>query len=171
MIIIGLDGLTPEMVLKFAHEGIIPNMKKIMDRGVFSFSLPVPETATATNWATLSTGCWSGTHCIDSFATHIPGKSFRNYYKFCVTPPRPTSAKGKNKEIKVETLWEAAKRQDKKILLINWPFTWPPPIRNGVIVTETGPSSHLADLYGALEYNTHLKIKDKFHVKLRLKSW
>ena len=33
LILIGLDGMIPEMCLKFAKERILPNMKRIMDKG------------------------------------------------------------------------------------------------------------------------------------------
>jgi len=154
LIFVGLDGMVPEMLLKFVEEGIMPNMGALMRRGVFARMWPVPQTATATNWATLSTGCWAGTHGVDSFASHIPGSRFDEFLAYEFLPTRPISAHEKNNLTQVEFFWDAAEREGRRVILVNWPYSWPPTVRRGVVVNDSGPSSYLGEFYPEIFFRT-----------------
>ena len=52
-LIIGVDGASPESVEKFIIEGKLPNIKALMEKGVFAKALPVLPTHTPVNWTTI----------------------------------------------------------------------------------------------------------------------
>jgi len=104
LILIGFDGGNPPFIEKFIEEGRLPNISRIMKEGVYSESLPVMPCDTPTNWCTIVTGTWTGTHGITSFHIHLKGEpldkvhfSVRSYWS------------------KAEFLWDAAERVGEKL--------------------------------------------------------
>ena len=128
LILIGFDGGNPPFIERFTREGRLPNIKSLMSGGVYSESLPVMPCDTPTNWCTLATGAWTGTHGITSFHIHLPGEplnkvhfSVRSYWS------------------KAEFLWDAAERVGKKTASIMWPLSFPPTCKSGIFIDGTGP--------------------------------
>ena len=107
-IVIGLDCLSPKLTRKFAAEGILPNIKKIMDQGVFTKALPCFPAWTPTNWTTIATGAYPGTHGVFLWGTHLPGNSFDKDERSWAMSSSICTA---------EYAWEAAARAGKKSLL------------------------------------------------------
>lgn len=56
VVVIGIDGAIPELVKKFAAEGVLHNISELMKNGVFSELLSAVYTDTPTNWTTIATG-------------------------------------------------------------------------------------------------------------------
>ena len=128
LIMIGFDGGNPPFIEKFVREGRLPNISRLMKEGVYSESLPVMPCDTPTNWCTIVTGAWTGTHGITSFHIHLPGEpldkvhfSVRSYWS------------------KAEFLWDAAERAGKKTVAIMWPVSFPPTCKSGIFIDGTGP--------------------------------
>ena len=145
IVLIGLDGMIPELMLKFCEEGTLPNIGRLMKKGVFSKMLPAPQVDTPTNWTTIATGAWPETHGINSFGFHIEGDSFNRVYDMTKNLfPAICNINTKyymNKLCKAEYLWQSAERAGKRVLLVNFPGCWPPNIRKGIVVDGTGPHS------------------------------
>ena len=112
-ILLGLDGHNPEMVERFLPD--LPAMRRLIETGSFGPALPTVPVDTPTNWTTIATGATAATHHITGFAYHRPGHSL-------------TEAPGPNKDYAerraAEYLWEAADRQGKVSILLNYPFAW-----------------------------------------------
>jgi len=108
-VIIGLDGASADLVEKFMSNGIMPNLSKLRRRGVFARALPTIPTHTPTNWTTISTGAWPGTHGITGFSILTKGKS---YYK--------RKSGFDTREVNAEFLWQAAERSGKRCILLKW---------------------------------------------------
>jgi len=145
VIVIGIDGLIPEFVRKFSAEGILPNMSELMKNGIFSELLPAAYADTPTNWTTIATGAWPGTHGINSFGFHIEGEPFDKVYDmgdnlFPIVANMNTEY-FMNRLCKAEYIWQTAEKDGKKVILVNWPGGWPPNIKNVVVVDGTGPYS------------------------------
>lgn len=158
VLFIGLDGLIPELVQRFVAEGNLPAMGRLMQQGVFSHLLSSPPVDTPTNWTSLATGAWTGTHGINTFSVREKGEVFDNHRDFSanIFPRFPGLAKNNlNQVSKAEYLWQAAERAGKQCLLINFPGGWPPNLQRGVTVDGTGPfSSLLARLTHPCFYTT-----------------
>jgi len=145
VIIIGLDGAIPEFVRKFYKEGILPNIARLIENGVVSELVPAAYADTPTNWTTIATGAWPGTHGINSFGFHIEEEPFDKVYDmgnnlFPVVANVNTEY-FMNRLCKAEYIWQVAEKTGKKVILINWPGGWPPNIKDGIIVDGTGPYS------------------------------
>jgi hypothetical protein len=107
-IVVGLDCLSPKLTLKFAKEGLIPNIKKLMDAGVFSKALPCFPAWTPTNWTTIATGAYPGTHGVFMWGTHVPGDPIeRDERRWAMSSSICTA----------EYVWESAAKVGRKTLL------------------------------------------------------
>ncbi len=128
LIWIGFDGASAGFFRKFVAEGKLPTFARLMREGVFSESLPIPPCDTPTNWTVLQTGAHTGTTEVVSFFTHHPGEP--------LNVAHTTLHSG---AVKAELVWEAAERQDKRCILLNWPCSWPSRLKQSIQVNGTGP--------------------------------
>ena len=119
--VIGIDSPIAPRLYRWAGEGKLPNLKALMDRGVYAPHCLAPlPTITPPNWTTIATGAWIGTHGISDYQMHVPGTPFyemHNGYAFA--------------EMQAEPLWNAVAREGKSAIVVNWPTTWPPNVANG----------------------------------------
>ena len=60
-------------IYKWANEGKLPNIKKMMDNGTYGYSKPVFPTHTPVNFATLLTGTMPHTHGVADGPMHTEG--------------------------------------------------------------------------------------------------
>jgi len=119
LILIGLDAVNLLLVKRFADEGVLPNMKRIMEEGTANRALPSIPPYTPTNWATIATGADPGTHGAGNWFVPLGGRAVSTF---------------DSRAIGAETIWEAAERAGKRSLVIAYPGSWPPKIRDGYVV-------------------------------------
>jgi len=141
---IGIDGLMPEMVERFVAEGHMPNLARLIARGVYSPMLSSPPVDTPTNWTSLATGAWTGTHGINTFGVHFDGERFEGMH--CVNPSIFPEFVDRapvyiNQLCRAEYIWQAVERAGKRCILVNWPGGWPPTSDALVVVDGAGPYS------------------------------
>jgi len=170
LIIIGLDGMEPKSLSRMVKEGIMPNVSRLMQKGVYSEIYPVVQTATATNWTTINTGSYPGSHGVDSFASHLPGMKPHEYHRYEVLPTNPTNRASKNVITTDEYFWTAAQRQGKKCLIVNWPFAWPPTVKKGVVINGVGPESFHAEIFPGVVYPSAHKVKKEKQISLKIRK-
>ena len=121
VLFLGIDSPVAPTVYKWAREGKLPALKKLIDRGVYCENGLVPfPTITPPNWTSIATGAWPGTHGITDFEMHVPG-----------TPLDQTHQGFDSREIMAETLWEAGERAGKRSIVVNWPTSWPKRMKDG----------------------------------------
>ncbi|MCD6407499.1 alkaline phosphatase family protein [bacterium] len=129
-VVIGIDAPITKSILRCAKEGKMPNVKKLIENGVWGKNCLVPHpTITPPNWTAIATGSWTGTHQIICF--HSPGKSplFEEAHQAF-----------SSKEIKAEYIWEVIKEQS---IILNYPTSWPPRAKN--IIQIGGAGLHVND--------------------------
>lgn len=116
VMILGADAPIVPRVLRYMDEGEMPNLKSLVEAGVFAENCLVPfPTITPPNWATIVTGAWPGTHSVTCFHMHKPGMPLDNVY-----PAFDSN------DVKAEFIWEAAARAGKRSIVLNYPTSWPP---------------------------------------------
>ncbi|MDA8216409.1 MAG: alkaline phosphatase family protein [Dehalococcoidales bacterium] len=121
VLVLGIDSPVASQIYNWAKEGKLPNLAKIIDNGVYCENCLVPfPTITPPNWTTLATGTWAGTHGLTDFEGHTPGD-----------PLWKTHQNFDSREIMAETIWEAGERVGKKSIVLNWPSSWPPRVKDG----------------------------------------
>jgi hypothetical protein len=70
-ILIGVDGLMPEEIDRFKDD--ILEVACLLEKGFFSPAIEPPYTDTGTNWNTIQTSTWVGTHGMTGFEVRMPG--------------------------------------------------------------------------------------------------
>jgi hypothetical protein len=148
VLVIGYDGLMFELVEKFVAEGIMPNFKKLIESGMFTKALSSPPVDTPTNWTSLGTGAWTGTHGNNTFCVHWPGEPFEKFHDSRLNIfPRltnifhlPEGQEPLNVTCQAEYIWQSARHSGFKTLLVNWPGGWPPNMADNLVTVDgAGP--------------------------------
>ncbi len=119
ILFIGIDGGMFYFMDRFHKEGIIPNISKLIDGGSMLRVLPSPPCDTPTNWTTVVTGSWTGTHGVTSFFLHLPGEKV---YEGLLERGRSQLTK----YCRAEFIWDVLAEVGEKSLVLNYPGGWPP---------------------------------------------
>ena len=128
VMVLGIDAPILPRLYKLIQEGKCPNLKKLMDEGVYAPNALVPlPTITPPNWTCIATGAWPGTHGITDFDAHIPGTDLDLTHKAF-----------DSSEVLAEPLWTAAERVGKRTIVMNYPTTWPSQLKDGWLVGGYG---------------------------------
>jgi len=131
----------------------LPNFRRLIADGSWGPMLSTILCDTPTNWTAFATGATSG---ITGFAFHTPGESLRE-------EGRPGNAADYEKARTAEFIWEAADRQGKKCLMVNYPYArHSKELTHGVIVDEeTAGGLHQFDWGGDCEIEAMTEILSK----------
>lgn len=121
VIVIGLDGATFNLIKPWAEEGILPNIKKLMEEGTWGNLQTVRPHCTGPAWTSFATGKNPGNHGIFDFL--IPQKSLSNLKTI------------DSKDIRAETFYEIINDNALQCALINLPVSYPPRIKNVTITS------------------------------------
>ena len=122
------DGLRADTDLfdmyKWAQEGKLPNIKKLMDRGAHGYSIPAFPTLTSNNIATLHTGATPKVHGIVEGAMRQEG--------FPLEKPVINGFSSASK--KVAPTWSILEKAGKKTVVLSVPGSTPPELAEGVTI-------------------------------------
>jgi predicted AlkP superfamily pyrophosphatase or phosphodiesterase len=113
LLVISVDGLRPDYVTSAdAHGSSIPNLRRFLTEGSYAEGVQgVVPTATYPSHTTLVTGVWPAKHGIFAKTTFDPlQKDHQGWYWYA-------------EDIRVPTLWDAAKEAGRTTASIQWPVT------------------------------------------------
>ncbi|MHB1134861.1 MAG: alkaline phosphatase family protein [Chloroflexota bacterium] len=128
VMLLGIDAPMVSSFYKYAQEGHMPRIKRWLDNGVWGANcIPPFPSITPPNWTTMATGATLATHGISCFNVHVPGDDLTKTHQGFNTA-----------EVKAEYIWEAAERAGKKAIVINYPTSWPPRMKNSYQVAGAG---------------------------------
>ena len=120
-LLIGLDGATFTVLDPYMERGVMPCLAQLSARGTRAVLRSVMPPLTPPAWTSLVTGKHPGQHGIfDFFQKEEPGSV---YFSFA-----------SSQEVRSETIWTLASEQDRRIISLNFPLTFPPPPVNGAVV-------------------------------------
>lgn len=120
-IMIGLDGTPCSLVERFAADGTMPNLKRLLGEGtLMKMTTTIPEISSVA-WSSFMTGTNPGKHGVYGFLDLKP-----NSYK--VFFPNATHVRG-------ETLWDVVGRRGMRSVVLNVPSTYPAREIAGVLVS------------------------------------
>jgi len=126
LVILGIDGMDPEIFLFLKKTGKMPVLGSIADAGNFrSFATSNPPQSPV-SWTNIATGSDSGTHGICDFLhrdpkTYTPELSLFGLQQY----------KGGVKytsHIRIPSFFEKAMKQGIPVTLLRWPLTFPAPV-------------------------------------------
>ena len=109
-VVIGLDAAVSSLVEEYLAAGKMPNLKRLIEEGVYTRARSVFPGVTPINWATVSTGAYPGTHGITDFMVLEPGDPLDG--------GRDTFL---GETYQAETLWQAASRAGHRVATLNFP--------------------------------------------------
>ena len=122
------DGMRAEpdlfKIYDWARQGKLPNIKKMMDNGVYGYCIPVYPSHTPVNFATLLTGTYPKTHGVADGPMHIEGR-----------PLNKVSVGGFSSVAKkVPPIWVNMEENNKKVVLLSMPGSTPPELDAGITI-------------------------------------
>jgi len=113
LVVISVDGLRPDYVTAAdVHRAKVPNLRKFMTDGAYADGVVgVVPTVTYPSHTTLVTGVWPAKHGIWANTTFDPlEKNYQGWYWYA-------------EDIRVPTLWDAARQAGRTTASIQWPVT------------------------------------------------
>ena len=129
VLVLGIEGMDPRKTRKYVDEGLMPNTKKIIERGCQRHDLVLlggVPTITPPMWATLATGASPMVHGITDFFLQVPGKLDEYTYAM------------HSSSCHAEQIWNVTAESGKKTLVWHWPSaSWPP--------SSDSPNLHVVD--------------------------
>jgi predicted AlkP superfamily phosphohydrolase/phosphomutase len=129
IMLIGWDGASPKIIEGMMKKGLLKNFAKLTEKGTFINALNPYPTITAQNWTTISTGAWPGRHGITGYSVHHPGDPLDKIHTGFNTA-----------ECSAEHIWDVAEKVGKKCILVNYETSWPPTLKDGIVVHGSGPN-------------------------------
>ena len=119
VLLIGIDGATPDLLEKWINEGHLPTFKKLKENGVYGRLNSTIPPFSAPSWTSIVTGCNLGKHgiygfeSIDTLDTNLIN----------------------SKDRKVPAFWNYLSDIGLSSIVINVPVSYPPEKINGVMIT------------------------------------
>jgi len=132
IIILGFDGMDPDLTERWLAEGRLPNLAKLVDQGGFYRLETSHSPESPTSWASFATGSNAGKHNIFDFLVRdpktympdlgivrkVPPEFLFNYLP--IKKPEITSIRGGT------SFWVSAGQQGVRSSLLTVPITFPP---------------------------------------------
>jgi predicted AlkP superfamily phosphohydrolase/phosphomutase len=146
VIVVGLDGLSPEIASRLLEAGELPNLARLREQGGYSRVATTRPAQTPVAWSTFATGTNPGGHGIFDFLRRNPGNYLpdlalnRYEQKNAFLPPRAVNLRGGT------PLWELLKAAGRRATVLRCPCTYPPDPIRGRMLSGMG----VPDLRGGL---------------------
>lgn len=111
-------------VFKWAKEGKLPNIKRMMENGSYGYCIPVYPSHTPVNFATLLTGTYPKTHGVADGPMHVEGRPL----------DRVSIGGFSSVAKKVPPIWINMEENGKKVILLSIPGSTPPELDEGIVI-------------------------------------
>lgn len=153
--IISLDGATWDVLRPLIHQGYMPNLAQLAQQGIACELESVVPPVTAPAWTSFMTGKTPGKHGI---------------FDFTRFDERTYSWKINNSDnIRSKTLWQLLSQKNRRVVVLNLPYTYPPYEVNGAMVSGwDAPSSDTTFTYPSSLRNTVLDMFPDYATNLWL---
>ena len=120
IIVVGLDGATWKLLDPLMEEGIMPNLKKIVQKGTSGILLSTIPPYTAPAWVSCTTGVNPGKHGIFGFTSKKNDLMSGDFLD--------------STDVQVPKIWNYINHTNRTVGLINVPITYPTEPVNGFMV-------------------------------------
>lgn len=119
ILLVGVDGVEWDVVLPLLHEGRLPNLAKLIERGRFGTLASFKPTSSPVIWTSIATGKISSKHGILGFVHEGEERLYTNL-------DRTTKA-----------IWNILSDAEKRVAVVGWWATFPVEEVQGVMVAQT----------------------------------
>lgn len=120
VVVIGLDGTPYSFVRKATANGMMPNLKRLLDQGTLVRMDSTQPDVSSVAWASFMTGTNPAKHGIFGFIDRKPD-SYATYI--------PTG-----EDLQRKTLWEWLSDHERRVCAIGVPMSYPPRPVNGIMI-------------------------------------
>ena len=155
ILVIGIDGAPPGLVFKWAKEGYLPKIKKLMDSGSYGRLCSTIPPHSGPAWSSFMTGVNPGKHGIYDFYRFRQDSKNVDGIEVVTTADR-----------KLKTLWRILSDYGKKVGVINVPQTYPVEKVNGFIVSGFLTPGEHAEFTYPRELKNELIKRFKYSINL-----
>jgi predicted AlkP superfamily phosphohydrolase/phosphomutase len=118
--VIGLDGATWDVLDPLIDRGMMPNLKQVIADGRRANMHSTKPPMTALAWTSFHMGLKPGSHGIYDFSLYQPGSYLPKLVNF--------------KDLPAVTFWERLAAAGRRPIILNAPFTYPPPRIDGIVI-------------------------------------
>jgi predicted AlkP superfamily pyrophosphatase or phosphodiesterase len=122
VIVLGLDGVDPDVVELLISEGQLPNFAKLREAGAHARLLSSEPLLSPILWTTIATGKTPDQHGITNFVA-VNEKTGQQL---------PVTSQMR----RVKALWNVVSDLGRKVAVVGWWATWPAETVNGTIVSD-----------------------------------
>ena len=140
VLVLGLDGVEPKL-FKWAKENKLPNIAKLLNSGAYGNLKSTMPPLSAIAWPSFYTGTNPGKHGVFG-AQQITSEGFK------VVSFKSVSGK---------SLWKIMTENDKKVIVIAVPITYPPENVNGILISGMDTPSEEANFTYPKDLKEELK--------------
>jgi len=126
VIVVGFDGMDPELCRRFMAEGRLPNLERLGAHGTFKELKTTTPSISPVAWSTFATGVNPGKHRIFDFFTRDP----KNYTAILSSALISQGRKGKKAAVKLlrmsTSFWQILGKSKIFSIILRVPITFPP---------------------------------------------
>lgn len=145
VVFVGIDGAAWRFVDPLIDRGILPNLKRIKEEGVYGTLRSVPCYVSPPAWASMLCG-------------YSPAKT--GVYTFGKWDRETEVYQGVNAEdVAVPSVWDVASLAGKKVAVTNVPLTYPVHPVNGIMVSGLMTPIAVGDVVAFKRVSTHANVK------------
>jgi predicted AlkP superfamily phosphohydrolase/phosphomutase len=140
VVVIGLDGATPELLFPWAKKGYLPNIAKLIETGVSGKLRSTIPPITAAAWVSFMTGKRPGKHGVVDFVQKKPWSyDIATFDRSEIEKKSGIDLSLANAvAIESKKIWDILGEHGKKVGVMHVPITYPPSKVNGFIITGLG---------------------------------
>ncbi len=121
-IVFGVDALDKDLVLEWAHAGVLPTFCSLLDKGAWAITTTPPGLYVGAIWPSFSTGVSPARH-----GRFSPTQLRTGTYEFYDFRPQ---------DIKAEPFWNILSRRGRRVTIIDVPKTCTSPDVNGIQLVD-----------------------------------
>lgn len=162
LLIIGIDGMDPEIFLYLKGQGKMPNLGAIAEKGNFRFFNTSNPPQSPVSWTNIATGSDAGTHGICDFLHRDPKTYTPELSLFGIEPYK--GGVRYVSRICIPSIFEDAMKRGIPVTLLRWPLTFPAPESlpsNSRILCGMGVPDLMGTLGRYLFYTTDERLLQK----------
>ncbi len=150
LLVVGIDAANPALLLRWAEEGILPNIRSLLERGILGKTRSVEGFFVGSTWPSLYTGVTPARHGFHYLSQLKPGT-----YEFF--------RQAEEGIVKSDAFWSRLSQAGRRVAVLDVPLSRIDPSLNGIQVVEWGAHD---SVYGFRTSPPHLTetIKSRFGV-------
>ena len=135
ILIVGIDGLDPDICRRLVNENKMPKLKALIETGTFEDLKIINPAQSPVSWSCLACGVNPGKHGIFDFIHRNP----KNYLpRLSICTPAANGGTALGNDLKAVPFWKYTSKAGIPTTIIRWPVSFPPERINGELLGGLG---------------------------------